>query len=446
MSDPLLTKPTAAPNLAQVIRPEARDRFARLLLRGMTPERVQSILDGAFAGMLPMQHELFDLMEDTWPRLKKNLNEVKRAVITSDWHSEPACRPESKPTPQAQAKADFLNEALHAFAPAPETDENGFTDMVYDLLDAFGKGVSVQEILWEARANIGRSGAGIIARATRWVPADYYGYYGSDPALRLFPQGVGREWIAFPANKFIVAFFKTKTGHPVSGALLRSLASWWISASFAQDWALNLAQLFGLPIRTAEYDPQLGPKLRNDICHMLENMGSAAWGAFPIGTKLELHETSKNAGSSPQAFIMGAADTAADILILGQTLTSSEGASGSRALGEVHLDVRQDVLQYVARWAQARLDQSFVGPMMRLNFGDNIEDPHLICEITKAKDAKAMAERDEILIAKLGMKVPRRWLYHRHDVPVPDEGEEVFEATSDSPANAPSHKSKEARP
>lgn len=421
--------PTA--NLMQIVRPEVRDRFQGLLLRGMTPERVQQILDGAFTGNLQSQFELFDLMEDTWPRLKKNLNEVKRAVVMADWHAEASSRPEQAATPLAQKKADFLNEVIdNAFHARPEEDENDFDQLIYDLCDAFGKGTSVQEIYWEERDTFGDFGYAVVPRATKWIPSRFFGYAGTTTALQLFPRGMsGADATPFPPDKFIVAFFKTKTGHAIGGGLLRSLASWWISASFAQDWALNLAQIFGLPIRTAEYDPQLGKGLRDDIADMLDNMGAAAWGLFPIGTKLTLHEAMKAAGESPQAFIMSAADMAADIAILGQTLTTSVGrAGGNRALGQVHNEVREEILKYVARWAQKRLNQMLVAPLMRLNFGDNEDDPKLVCEIEEIKDQKAMADRDAVLLDR-GVPVGEKWFYERHGIPIPGKGEKILKLT-----------------
>ena len=134
------------PNLHTIIRPEARDRFTGLVARGMTPGRVQAILTGAFAGMLSAQFELFDLMEDTWPRLKKNLNEIKRAVVQAEWRAEATARPQSPPSALAERKRDFLADAIEAFRPSLEDDENGFEAMIYDLCDAVGKGISVQEL------------------------------------------------------------------------------------------------------------------------------------------------------------------------------------------------------------------------------------------------------------------------------------------------------------
>lgn len=419
------------PNLHTIIRPEARDRFTGLITRGMTPDRVQGILNGAFSGMLSAQFELFDLMEDTWPRLKKNLNEIKRAVVQAEWRAESTARPQSPPSALAERKRDFLADALNAFHPSLEDDENGFEAMIYDLCDAVGKGISVQEIHWEAR------GPAVMPRAARWIPSHCYGYPPEGTALQLCPEGPLAPFRPFPPDKFIVAFFKTRTGHPIGGATLRSLATMWIGANFSYDWALNLAQLFGLPFRWVEYDPaQKG--LLNSICSMLEKMGSAGWGAFPAGTKLELHEAVQTAGNSPQAYLMSIADTACDILLLGQTLTTDSGhGGGSLALGQVHEKIREDVLRYIGHWAATALNYSFVPALMRLNFGDNTDDPYLICDLVEVRDAKAMAERDVLLLGRLGLAAPKKWFYERHGVPMPGPHDDVFTASAPGSARDP---------
>src|SRR4051812_20720810 len=63
----------ATANILTVVKPQARDRWQQLALQGMTPDRVQQIIRGVIAGSFTEQWALFDLMEDTWPRLKKNL-------------------------------------------------------------------------------------------------------------------------------------------------------------------------------------------------------------------------------------------------------------------------------------------------------------------------------------------------------------------------------------
>jgi phage gp29-like protein len=270
----------------------------------------------------------------------------------------------------------------------------------------------------------------------------HYGYWVDDPTLKLSISGMGGDWIDFPEDKFIIATFKTKTGHLLRSPLLRSLASLWIGSNFAYDWALNLAQVFGLPIRWATYDPTQ-PQLFAAICEMLENMGSASWGAFPAGTTLELKEAVRDVTNNPQSWLLEFADIACDILLLGQTLTTTQGARGAMALGRVHQDVRAERIETIARWWAKTLNYQLVPALMRLNFGNNDEDPYLTPDIKRQADALADAQRDEIIVSKMQVPVTKKWFYERHDIPIPDEGDELLEVPvtnvpdpADAPANA----------
>lgn len=421
--------------LANIIRPQIRDRWTSLILRGLTPDRVEQILRGALTGDLVSQWELFDLMEDTWPRLKKNLNEVKEQVQTTKLHIVPYVRSGADdPSPRATQKAALLQAAMLSTLPDVTRDENCWEEAIYDLCDAFGKGMCLQEVMWNRGLIEGKPA--IVPRAFRWVHPRHYGFPWStiqdgEDRLMLSPSGDYGDWVEFPAHKFLIGRFKTKTGHLLGAALLRSLATFWIGATFSYDWALNLAQMFGIPIRWANYDSG-DSKLLDEICDMLENLGSAGWGAFPAGTTLQLHEAVQRAADNPQAFVMNLADVAADILILGQTLTTSAGDKGTQALGTVHKSVRDERLDYVALWAAETMNYQFVPSLMLLNFGDNDEDPWLEPQTRVVKDAKSMAERDEIL-SKLGIAVPKKWFYERHEIPMPKPEEEVLTLTASAP-------------
>ena len=192
--------------------------------------------------------------------------------------------------------------------------------------------------------------------------------------------------------------------------------------------------MFGLPIRWATYDPT-NPKLLDDIIDMLENMGSAGWGAFPAGTTLELKEAVKDAANNPQSFLMSLADISADILILGQTLTTEQGQRGSQALGRVHQDMRAEVIDVVARWWANVLNYQFVPALMRLNFGHNEEDPisHARHRAAAEEKALAMAQRDQIIVSAMQVPVPAQWFYERHDIPMPREGGDILVVPQASP-------------
>ncbi len=72
--------PTPPLALASIIRPQVRERWLLPQVGAITPQYIEMTLRGALAGTHIPQWELFNLMEDTWPRLRKNTLELKMAV------------------------------------------------------------------------------------------------------------------------------------------------------------------------------------------------------------------------------------------------------------------------------------------------------------------------------------------------------------------------------
>ncbi len=60
--------------------PQVRERWLLPQVGAITPQYIEMTLRGALAGAHIPQWELFNLMEDTWPRLRKNVLELKMAV------------------------------------------------------------------------------------------------------------------------------------------------------------------------------------------------------------------------------------------------------------------------------------------------------------------------------------------------------------------------------
>ena len=66
--------------MASIIRPQVRERWLLPQVGAITPQYIEMTLRGALAGAHLPQWELLNLMEDTWPRLRKNVLELKMAV------------------------------------------------------------------------------------------------------------------------------------------------------------------------------------------------------------------------------------------------------------------------------------------------------------------------------------------------------------------------------
>lgn len=359
------------------IAPAAQSRWLGAGVAYYTPQIVESIFRQALAGDLVSQWEMFDLMEATWPRLVKNLGQLKDDVIAAEPRVIPWARKSEEPSPDAERRAALVEELIWNMSPRADRDENDFEDTLRDLLDARGKGISVLEVDWETKAT--SNGAAVGPRATRWVHPSWYGFPGGMDGgqLQMRSQSASGVWSDFPPNKFLIGTCKSRTGHPLGNAMLHSLGFWWAASNLTGDWFLNLAQIFGQPLRWATYSGNMGSIEQAKLRGMLENMGSAAWGMFPEGTTFELKEALKSASDNPQKALLDIADKVCDLVVLRQTLTSDvQQDGGSRALGEVHERVLDGVVLSCAKWACKTLQQ-LVRSICILNFGDTSECPYL---------------------------------------------------------------------
>jgi len=108
------------------------------------------------------------------------------------------------------------------------------------------------------------------------------------------------------------------------------------------DWA-QFAELFGMPFRIGKYDGY-DDTARQKLTTALDEMGSAAYAVIPEGTNIELPQNYGNAGSNAvYKELRLACNEEITTMILGQTLTMTQGDKGARSLGEVHKDVEDAI-------------------------------------------------------------------------------------------------------
>lgn len=405
--------------------------------RRLSPDQVRWTLESAIGGNLQAQWELFDLMEDTWPRLVKNLAEIRNPAARCTYNVQAYARRNEPASERARAKADLVEAALESWLPRPGTLELSFEDALYDALDAYGKGLSVLEISWQQSVD------GILPRCAHLLSPRRYGWNSDGTELGLLsdstryslPATRSSVWEPFPAGQFWVGAWRSRSGVPGQTALLRCLAPYWVGVTFGWEWLLNTAQIFGVPFRWATYEKG-HPELATQLAEMLENLGSAGWAAFPEGTKLEFKDAVQRASDNPQLLIQSLADKACDLVILGQELSggAQPAGLGGGAAG-LQSDVRRERIQYAAQWCADLLNYQIVPAVVRFNFGDTTELPVIQPDLAGKPDPKALAERDQILL-NAGAKLPQRWFYERHGVPLPEAGEAVVAPPAQAPSPA----------
>jgi phage gp29-like protein len=455
----------ASPDLQQIIHPSVRDRWLTSQISMYTPAMIENIIRGAMGGNLVAQWQMFDLMERTWPRLSKNLNELKTAVIGLGWNLQPFAMKGNKPTPEAQRRKRVIEQMLWTMRPDLERDENDFEDTLRDVMDAAGKGISMLQVIYEQRPinvslDVKKSQMAKLwcPRATQYTHPRYYGYPSgstiTDDRLMLNAREVRQnnpgiqlnmvdgDWAEIPKDQFIVSIFKQKSGHPLNASLLAILGYWWSAQNFTWDWFLNFSQMFGMPIRWATYAPGVPNQTITQILDMLQQMGNMAYGAFPAGTNLELKTGATDARNVPHKVLIDAADTICDVLILGQTSStqvSHGGGLGSGHAAALQGDVRQEKIMGVAKRTAKVLNVTLLPALCRLNFGDDSECPQLVPADTKGKDLLTVAQRYQIILSTPGVKISKAQYFEDNDLIQPDEDDEVLVAMAQS---APGGKSK----
>ena len=418
--------------LRNVIKPSYKDHFLTPFPVDFDPDIVGYILDEGSRGNLELQDDLFNTMEDTWDRLRTNLNKLKHNVVKMDREVIPATSATEEVTEDAAEKAEFIRQMMHdSEISHPESSLN-LNDTIYDLLDAVGRGISVLEINWKIE------NSKYIPTSTTKVPATCLGFEnqnanpdGNPEELMLFPDRQKSNPMPFSKypHKFLIGIYRGKSGHIAETAQLRCLAHHWVGRMLGWEWMAQKTELFGIPIRWATYNPSAPESEIIEIKNMLENMGTSAWGAFPNGTQLDVIQGSTPGvagGSEPTERIQFLADRACDLIFLGQNLTSESGSSGSYALGSIHRQVELDLYEAYANYVEDVFNHQLIPSILMLNYGNAVNAPHVqLLQENSAAD-KTMVERDKILFKDMRLPVSMKWLSDRHKVPEPAANEILY--------------------
>lgn len=433
-------QPGVPAGLARILRPGAAQRWTLPSLSAITPQYVEMVLRGATAGNHVQLWELLDLMFETWPELAGCVNELTEAVMTRKmvfraWEEEG-----EKPTPGADEKKQLVSGALRRMRPAAMADENDLEDTIRDIMDGWFRGVTCMEIDWH-KVSAGKIGEILAPRATFWAHPNHFAW-SSQGWLGLRDGG---NLTPLPPHKFIVGIHKPKSGSTLGATLLRPLVWWWCAANFASDWLLNLAQLFGLPFRWANHDPNASQETVDAICNMLQNMGSAGWAAFPAGTTLELKDVGASGDHSPQGDLLDRADRYARMLILGQTMSGSQDSSkgGGKAFGSVEEGVKDARADAASCYVCKVINQQLIPSIVALNYGNTDECPvlDLICDEEAGPEE---AKRDETLAGF--MPIGLDYLRQKYNVPAPADGEETTSKHAERPTPNIEHPTSKEEP
>jgi len=401
------------PSPGRLVMPRAEDSVRDYPSIGLTPSKLGAILREADDGSLESAMHLFEQMEEKDAHLY-SVAQTRRLTLTGlDWQITSAADVrEGTERGLADEAASYVRETLARV----ETFEDG----LQHLSLALGRNIAVAELVWEA----GAGGLALVDIA----PVDFTRIVFDElDRPRILTQGEPEEGIEASPGKFVIHTPHSRSGHAQRGGLLRVTAMVYLAKQLAlKDWMV-FAEVFGMPVRIARYDPSASPEEKRELLSMLESLGSQAAGIFSRAVDLQVIEANRGTIGPPYERLIDFLNREMSKAWLGQTLTTeTTGAAGTLAASAVHDQVRQDLRTDDIRKEGLTVRRDILGPLTRFRFGADAPVPYFSRKPGRARDVGEVTGILDQAINRLGIRVPRRWAHESLGIPEAGEGEAIL--------------------
>ena len=409
--------PPAEKSFLNLIRP---DSWREYYSEGITPETFVQYLKDADQGDVQAQFTLFGEMEAKDLTLFSELQKRKLAVVRHPWEIQP-----KDDSTEAGRIAEFCQQAIDNLV--------NFTDDRVDMLDALGKGISFNQINWDA------SEGQVWPRSLEYIEPWHFQPYSDDPlGWRILTVDNFIDGVEIPERKFVIHKFKAVSGSPVRAGLTRILGFFYIFKNYAiKDW-LTFLDLYGIPMRIGKYEPGTPNAEINILKHAVMNLATDAAAVISKNTEIEIKEALAGAGANPHQVFVEYVDKMMRIAINGQTLTSDIGDTGSYAAATTHKEVKFELTQADAIALDNTIRFQLLEPVVFYNFGPEAVKKYLPIFRTLCIEPRNLTEEikvDQIFAGIMGTPIPINDWYKKYGWRRPEEGEETLQQVAQ--ANRP---------
>ncbi|MBP7934355.1 MAG: DUF935 family protein [Phycisphaerae bacterium] len=399
--------------LGRMVRPLALDRWRDYPADGLTPSRLVTLLRAADDGAVDQAMALFQQMEEKDAHLHSVANTRRLALTGLGWEIVSAVEVrEGVDRTAADEAADHARGVL--------ADIEGFDEALQHLSMAMGRNVAVAENVYDVVEGE--------LRLTDVIPVGFerlaFDAYGR---VRILTEQEPQAGIELPAHKFVVHTPHTACGHPMRGGLLRVSALSYLGKHYAmKDWMV-FAEVFGMPVRVARYEPSATPEEKQELLGMLRSLGTDASAVFSKAVELQLLEAGQGKSPPPYESMCNFFNRELSKAWLGGTLTvETSGQTGTFSTAQIHDEVRLDLRQDDMAKEARTIRRDVLAPITRLQFGPGAPVPFFRRRYEPPHDLRELAGVLDIAVNDLGMAVPDRWARHALGVPVAAEGEAVL--------------------
>ena len=391
---------------------------------GLTPYKLANILRMADQGDPHAQCELFEDMEEKDLHLLSVLATRRRAVAGLEVTVEEPAGANAR----EKKAADLVRDHLAGL--------ESINEILFDILDAIGKGYSASEIIW----GIDRQEA--VIQDIKWREPKWFRF---DPdtlsELRLI-DGATPFGQPLTPYKYVTHFHRAKSGLPVRGGILRPCTWMYLFKNYDfKDW-ITFAEIYAQPLRVGKYPNSASEQEKDVLLQAVANMGTDAAAIIPETMLIEFVESQGKQGSTDlYERLARFCDEQMSKGITGQTLSSDAKATGlGSGVSDLQGDVRHDIKLSDARQLSGTLSRDIARPLVDLNIGPVDRYPRISVIVEDTDDLTELAANVKTMV-EVGLPVPASWAYKKFNIPEPKKGEPVLAAQQPlphSPGAAPS--------
>jgi len=323
-----------------------------------------------------------DLLRD--PHAYSVVQKRKMALVGCDWDIIPS----EKGGREAKKAAELVKNQLKSL---------NFNQITFGLLDATLKGFSVGEVIWDL------DGSEIRAKNIKLKDQRRFTFalpesseVEEDYELRLLTPTDMYRGESLPPRKFIVHTFGTSDGNRFGLGVGTRL--FWPALFKRQGitfW-LTFVDKFASPTAIGKYSLNASPE---DQRKLLEALGAIAHDSgviIPEGMVVELLEASRSSSIDCYERLARFMDEQMSEAILGETLTTNVGSVGSLAAGQVHNDVRLELIRADADLLSDTLNKTLVRWIVELNM-PGAPLPTVWWDLAVSEDLNSRVSRDKTI-------------------------------------------------
>ncbi|OGV64138.1 MAG: hypothetical protein A2283_12465 [Lentisphaerae bacterium RIFOXYA12_FULL_48_11] len=412
-----IQRPEKKPDRRPLAAAPLTNAFRDYVADGLTPQRLAGILKEADAGDLRRQAELFDQIEEKDAHIIGETSKRRNVILDAEFEVTPAS--EDRRDVKVSEDVELMLSEITDWA-----------DVLVSMQDSVGKGFASFDLKWEISEGQAWVGDFDFLEQKRCLFTDSAGVLSRVPRLITDESPMGMD---IPAWKVMMHRYGGKSGHVTRSGIYRICAWWYLFKNYSiKDWVV-FCEVYGMPLRLGKYDSGATPEDKNALEIAVRALGSDAAGIISKATEIEFITGSKGSVSGDlYENLARFGNKEMSKAILGATLTADSDGKGSYALGNVHNDVRIDLINADCRAIAATVRTQLIRPYVGFNYGWDTPIPKYMGRFKK-EDLAAGAE----ILDKFAdrMDIPVSHVRKKYNIPEPQKGEEILRAKT-SPISA----------